>query len=78
MLGAFALIGWTVLIAGIFFVLLKALNRFRVGQVFELYGMDILENVNSYTQEDQVKTNLQHNHKKLMKLEIRQRRTAHA
>ena len=69
-MGAFVLIGWTALISGVFFMLLKALNRFRVGQVFELYGMDILENT-SITKEEEVKTSLEFNQKKLAKLENR-------
>ena len=74
--GALALIGWTTTISGIFFVLLKALNRFRVGQVFELYGMDILEFAQK-SSESEVEQSLQFNQKKLSKLETRQRRAAH-
>ena len=72
-MGAFVLIMWTAAISGVFFTLLRALNRFRVGQVFELYGMDILEN-KSITKEEEVKTSLEFNQKKLAKLENRQRR----
>ena len=76
LIGAIALITWNLLISGIFFKLLSTLNRLRVGQVFELYGMDILENANLNTKDKEVAQSLKLNFEKLSKLEIRQRKKA--
>lgn len=55
---------------------MKSFNKFRVGQVFELYGMDILENANLTTKQTEVSHSLKLNYQKLTKLENRQRRNA--
>ena len=52
---------------------MKTLGKFRVGQVFELYGMDILED-NSVTLSQEVSHSLALNTQKLNRLENRQRK----
>ena len=74
-IGAISLIIWNLAISGTFFKLLSILNRFRIGQVFELYGMDILENA-GISKDREVSDSLKLNVHKLTKLEIRQRRRA--
>ena len=74
--GVIALMSWNFLISFTFFKLLKILNRLRVGQVFELYGMDILENADLVTKDSEITHSLQLNYSKLTKLETRQRRRA--
>ena len=36
---------WNCAISFLFFRLMKTLNKLRVGQVYELYGMDTLESI---------------------------------
>ena len=70
-IGVLSLLIWNFLISGTFFKLLNTLNRLRVGQVFELYGMDILENANLVTKDSEVTHSLKSNYHKLSKLEVR-------
>ena len=42
-IGALAIIAWTSAISFLFFKLLKKSNRLRIGQIYEILGMDIVE-----------------------------------
>ena len=42
-LGALAIIAWTSAFSFLFFKLLKKSNRLRIGQIYEILGMDIVE-----------------------------------
>lgn len=43
LVGALAILAWDFFICFTFFMSLNSMNRFRVGQAFELVGMDTLE-----------------------------------
>jgi len=46
-IGGVSIVVWTAILAGAFFGILKHLNRFRVGEIFEIVGQDILDPFNN-------------------------------
>lgn len=55
----------------IYFKLMKSFNKFRVGQAYELFGMDILDQPSLLKKPQDKDLNLTTNHEKIAKLEMR-------
>jgi ammonium transporter, Amt family len=42
LIGAFAIMMWAVIVSFLYFFILKKVNKFRVGHIYEITGMDVL------------------------------------
>ena len=76
-LGIFSLTLYDGLISLVYFKLMKSFNKFRVGQAYELFGMDILDQPKMHTKPQDKLLDLSSNQEKITKLEMRQRKQAH-
>ncbi len=41
-IGAFAIMTWAAIVSFLYFYILKRVNKFRVGYIYEITGMDVL------------------------------------
>ena len=76
-IGILAILTWTGFLTLCVFRMLKGLGKCRVGEILEIYGMDMLEDLEIKHQQQlsvDPNTPLDQNYAKLVKLEVKQRK----
>jgi len=76
-IGIIAVLSWTGFLTTCVFRMLKGLGKCRVGEVLEIYGMDMLEDLELQHQQQlnsDPNAPLDYNYAKLVKLEVKQRK----
>ena len=73
-LGAIIQLVWVSGFSILFFKAIKALGKFRIGEVLEIYGMDVMEDLERFKTNGDASAPLDKSFIKMQKLEIRQRK----